>query len=60
MIESGYMKNPAQAIDFNNFDRLRFKSNIVKNDKIDIYRIVGDIFILTIWSPARGSERPVH
>ena len=37
------MKNPAQAIDFYNFDRLRFKSNIVKIIKTDIYRKVGDI-----------------
>jgi hypothetical protein len=44
-IKSAYMKNPAQAIDFYNFDRLRFKSYIAKIFETDIYQIVGDIFI---------------
>ena len=35
-IKSAYMKNPAQAIDFYNFDRLRFRSNIVKIIETDI------------------------
>ncbi len=35
-IKSAYMKNPAQVIDFYNFDRIRFKSNIVKIVETDI------------------------
>jgi hypothetical protein len=44
-IKSAYMKNPAQASDFYNFDRLRFKSNIVKDLETDIYRTVVDITV---------------